>query len=234
MVEIPHYHLNEDGTIVWKTGPEGSYSVKLDYSIRETSSYSNLALIDRDGVINQKAKKHTYILRPDDVHVLDGVGIAIGYLNKGNIPVVVITNQPCIDKGLITTDELYDIDIEMAKQIDSQTEGSPRIDAVVYCPHAAPTEGDPEEKGCTCRKPEPGMLELAIRLFPTERGKTFMFGDFAADIKAAKNAGVNPVYVATRHDEYEEMMRRIERDYPDVYNNRRYDNLFAAVSDIFD
>jgi histidinol phosphatase-like enzyme len=54
---------------------------------------------------------------------------------------------------------------------------------VFYCPHA------PEE-GCSCRKPEPGLIDIACTTYGIDPQASFMVGDSAKDIECARNAGV--------------------------------------------
>ena len=65
---------------------------------------SRAAFLDRDGVINQKAPDNGYITRWEDMEILPGVGEAIALLNRAGFRVIVVTNQRCIAKKLITTD----------------------------------------------------------------------------------------------------------------------------------
>jgi D-glycero-D-manno-heptose 1,7-bisphosphate phosphatase len=230
-VLIPHYYLNSKGDTLNMVIPIERFSA--DRSLETVKSRDGrLALIDRDGVIIEKAPYHQYHKSPLTIKVLEGVPEAIKYLNQRKIPVVLVTNQPGIHKGLHTENDFYFMNEVIAEALDKQ---GAHLDGVFFCPHPAPTEGDddvPKADLCTCRKPKPGMLETAIRLYRGKKEKTFYFDDFLSGIQAGVNAQVWSVYVATQHDEFEEMQRQIRDKHPDIFANYQYKNLLYAVIDL--
>ena len=157
---------------------------------------------------------------------MPGAQEAIDYLNKRQIPAIVITNQPGIYKNLFTLKGLYEIDLAIQRQLEPES-----IDAFIFCPHPAPKEGDyvDQKELCCCRKPKPGMLNLAVKFFGGGMDKTLYFGDFESDVQAAENAGVTPVYIATEHDEYEEMQRLIAEKHTETFRSRQFKTLIDGV-----
>lgn len=137
------------------------------------------AFLDRDGVINRKAPDGSYITRWEDFHFLPGVPEAIAQLNQAEFSVIVVTNQRCVAKGLITPTELEKMHEQMS---DHLANAGARIEAIYYCPH---------ETGvlCDCRKPEPGMLLEAARSRSLDLASSWMIGDSEVDIQAGKRAG---------------------------------------------
>jgi len=61
------------------------------------------AFLDRDGVINRKAREGEYVTRWEEMQILPGVSDAIALLNRAGYHVIVVSNQRCVAKGLITT-----------------------------------------------------------------------------------------------------------------------------------
>jgi len=147
------------------------------------------AFLDRDGVINQKAAEGEYIVRWDDVHFLPGVSHGIKLLNESGFRVIVVTNQRCVARGLITSHELEVLHRQMREYIDR--EGA-RIDDILYCPHEI-------EPPCNCRKPMPGMLLEAARTHSIEMNKSWMIGDSEVDMRAGKAAGCKTAWVGPRN-----------------------------------
>lgn len=135
--------------------------------------------LDRDGVINRKASDGEYVTRWEDFHFLPGVAQAIAQLNQAEFSVIVVTNQRCVAKGLITQAELEKMHKQMSDHIAS---AGARIDAIYYCPHEI-------EALCNCRKPEPGMLLEAARSRNLDLASSWMIGDSDIDIQAGKKAG---------------------------------------------
>jgi D-glycero-D-manno-heptose 1,7-bisphosphate phosphatase len=61
---------------------------------------------------------------------------------------------------------------------------------VYYCPHHVEKGQAPYNIDCDCRKPNPGMLQQAIREYGIDPTQSLMVGDKAADMQAAARAGV--------------------------------------------
>lgn len=135
--------------------------------------------LDRDGVINQKGPDGEYVTRWEDFHFLPGVIEAIARLNKAGFCVVIVTNQRCVAKGLLTEEALELLHRRMTDQL---ARAGATIDAIYYCPHEL-------EPPCCCRKPAPGMLLEAARSRNLDLAASWMIGDSNSDIQAGKNAG---------------------------------------------
>lgn len=135
--------------------------------------------LDRDGVINQKAPDGGYVTRWEDFHFLPGVIEAITQFNLAGFRVIVVTNQRCVAKGLLSEREL---NILHDRMTDHLAQAGARIDAIHYCPHAS-------EPPCGCRKPAPGMLLAAAGAQHLDLAASWMIGDSEIDIQAGRNAG---------------------------------------------
>jgi D-glycero-D-manno-heptose 1,7-bisphosphate phosphatase len=140
---------------------------------------SRAVFLDRDGVINQRPPEGDYITRWEDFHILPGVPEGIALLNHAGFLVIVVTNQRCVAKGLITEADLQKMHERMT---DVLARGRAKIDATFYCPH----ENEPR---CDCRKPAPGMLLSAARLRGIDLRTSWMIGDSDNDVEAGLNAG---------------------------------------------
>ena len=64
------------------------------------------------------------------------------------------------------------------------------IDAFYFCPHHPDFTGP-----CHCRKPEPGMIEAAIREFDLDPAQCILFGDQPWDMEAGQRCGIYGVFV---------------------------------------
>jgi D-glycero-D-manno-heptose 1,7-bisphosphate phosphatase len=137
------------------------------------------AFLDRDGVINRKAPEGEYVTRWEDMEFLPGTREAIRLLNDAGFLVVIVSNQRCVAKGLITTEELDAMHERMCREF--QAVGA-TIDAVYYCPHDY-------EPPCSCRKPQPGMLLDAARAHHVQLAASWMIGDSDHDAQAGRTAG---------------------------------------------
>jgi D-glycero-D-manno-heptose 1,7-bisphosphate phosphatase len=140
---------------------------------------SNAAFLDRDGVINRKPLEGQYVRRWDEMHLLPGVASAITLLNQAGFLVIVVSNQRCVAKGLITA---VDLECLHQRMRDVLREAGATIDDVYYCPHE-------KEPACRCRKPATGMFLDAARAHHIDLSASWMIGDSKIDVEAGRNAG---------------------------------------------
>jgi D-glycero-D-manno-heptose 1,7-bisphosphate phosphatase len=148
------------------------------------------AFLDRDGVINRKPMGEGYVTRWQDMRFLPGVAKSIALLNEARFRVIVVSNQRCVAKRLITSEELDLIHEHMCERLAVQ---GAKIDAVYYCPHE-------KQPPCSCRKPAPGMLLTAAHEHQVDLAASWMIGDSEIDVEAGRNAGCNTVRLLERNE----------------------------------
>ncbi len=176
------------------------------------------AFIDRDGTINVDVD---FLSKPEQLQLIPRSAEAIRLLNELNIPVIVITNQSGIARGIFREDDLHGIHRELDKQL--QFAGA-KIDGYYYCPHH-PNDGvAPYVTDCECRKPKPGMLKQAQKKFTIDLTKSFLVGDKAIDIRTGKSVGAISIQVSTGYGTAESQLCSRERDYyaADLYEAVEY------------
>ncbi len=144
-----------------------------------------LVVLDRDGVIN--ADSDEYIKSPEEWTPIPGSLEAIARLTQAGFRVVVATNQSGLGRGLFDMAALNAMHDKMHKAVN-QLGG--RIDAVFFCPHA-------QDAGCSCRKPQPGMLQEIAERFSMDLAGVPAIGDSLRDLQAASAAGARPILVLT-------------------------------------
>jgi D-glycero-D-manno-heptose 1,7-bisphosphate phosphatase len=140
---------------------------------------SRAAFLDRDGVINRKSAGSGYVTRWEDMDLLPGADKAISLLNSIGFGVIVVTNQRCVAKGLLTASQLEAMHSRMCDELAAS---GARIDGVYYCPHE-------KHPPCSCRKPRPGMLLVAAREHQIDLKASWMIGDSDNDVKAGRKVG---------------------------------------------
>lgn len=147
---------------------------------------SRTLFLDRDGLINVEIQGD-YVLSWDGFIFMPGVKEALKILNPLFETIVIITNQKCIGKGMLTVDGLNVIHKNMLNEI-TLTGG--RIDKIYFC---ADLENDSPN-----RKPNPGMAFQAKNDFKNiDFTKTIMVGNKLSDMQFGRNAGVHTVFAAT-------------------------------------
>jgi histidinol-phosphate phosphatase family protein len=146
--------------------------------------------LDRDGVINQRIMGG-YISSPDDFRFTDGAPEAICIFQKCFLKVIVITNQQCIAKNIVTKRNLQEVHRYMQGEL---LNANTYVDAVYYAPELA---RDPENT----RKPKPFMALEAQKDFPEiDFKKSVMVGDTDSDIQFGENLGMKTVLIRTKEN----------------------------------
>jgi D-glycero-D-manno-heptose 1,7-bisphosphate phosphatase len=141
--------------------------------------------LDRDGVINYNRPDH--VKSWSEFEFLPGVLAALRRLARLQWPIVVISNQAAIGRGMASRQAVDDINARMVKAVQ---EAGGRIDDIFYCPHR------PDEE-CACRKPRPGLLLRAAERLQLDLGRSFLVGDAESDVLAARAVNCRPVLVRT-------------------------------------
>lgn len=142
--------------------------------------------LDRDGLINVEIQGD-YVLSWEGFTFMPGVKEALKILNPLFTTIVIITNQKCIGKGMLTVSGLNVIHEKMLNEIAL---AGGRIDKIYYCPDL--------EGGSPNRKPNPGMAFQAKNDFQNiDFSKTIMVGNKLSDMQFGRNAGVHTVFAAT-------------------------------------
>ena len=156
--------------------------------------------LDRDGTIIDDVH---YIARPELVTVRAGAGDAIARLNRAGVPVIVVTNQSGIARGLLTQSDYELVASRMAQLL--AREGA-RIDATYVCPHHPDFGGE-----CDCRKPGTLLFRRAAAEHVLDLARSTYIGDRWRDVAPGIAVGGRPILIVddnTRPDE----RQRAERD----------------------
>lgn len=163
------------------------------------------AFLDRDGVINVDTG---YLHKKEDFTWIDKAGEAIKKLNDHGYFVFAITNQSGIARGYYQEAEVRTLHEWMNRRLYQK---GAHIDQFYHCPHH-PDGIVPElTRTCNCRKPAPGMLLRAFADWPVIKERSFLVGDQASDIEAARNAGI-PGHLFDGQDNLDFFMTRLIND----------------------
>lgn len=140
-------------------------------------------LLDRDGVINRE--RADYVKHWHEFIFLPGVLDALKRLAALPVPILVITNQSVIGRGIVNHQRIDAIHKEAQTAIEA---AGGRIDWFFLCPH------HPNEQ-CGCRKPQPGLLQQAAAKFALSLEHSVFVGDAMTDYEAACAAGCQSILV---------------------------------------
>lgn len=137
-----------------------------------------VVFLDRDGVINRDSE--AYITSIRELELIPGSLEAIRLLTEAGRPVIVVTNQSAVGRGMLAERDLIDMHDHLKAAV--QEVGGEILD-IYYCPHAP-------EAGCRCRKPRTGMIAAAGTRYRIDLRSAALVGDRAGDIRCARNAGI--------------------------------------------
>jgi D-glycero-D-manno-heptose 1,7-bisphosphate phosphatase len=142
------------------------------------------ALLDRDGVLNVD---RGYVHTPDAFAWRPGAIEAVKWLNDRGVLTIVVTNQTGIGRGYYTEEAFHDFSAWIDGQLHRH---GAHLDATYFCPdHPEHGLGD-YRRDSGCRKPQPGMLEAALRDWGFDRDRSFLVGDKVSDVQAAERFGI--------------------------------------------
>jgi D-glycero-D-manno-heptose 1,7-bisphosphate phosphatase len=150
--------------------------------------------LDRDGAIVEDTG---YLHQVDDIVFVPRAAEVIAAANQRSIPVIMVTNQSGIGRGYYGWTEFKSVQDAI---IGSLAAENARIDAVYACAHHPLAEGPLSHPDHPARKPNPGMLLQAASALALDLKSSWLIGDKADDIEAAKRAGIaGALQVATGH-----------------------------------
>jgi D-glycero-D-manno-heptose 1,7-bisphosphate phosphatase len=145
--------------------------------------------LDRDGVLNRGFVKDGKSYAPRSIkefRLLPYAAVSVKKLREAGYLVIVVTNQPDINNGLITRETVD----EMHLKLKNKT----LVNDIFLCPHS-------RKENCNCRKPKSGMLIEASQKYNINLKKSFMIGDRASDIAAGIEAGCRTIFINRRYNE---------------------------------
>ncbi len=175
--------------------------------------------LDRDGTIIEEVG---YLDRADQIALFPWTVDAVRALNRAGLPVVVVTNQSAIARGMLTEPGLLEIHREVSRRLAA---GGAFVDAYYYCPHHPDGTVADYAVACGCCKPAAGLIERAARELNLDPQRSYVVGDKWVDVGLARAVGANAILVRTGHGAAEEAAPP-----PQLAADAVVDNLAAAAS----
>ena len=174
--------------------------------------------LDRDGTLIEDIG---YLRHVRDLALFPWTVDAVRALNQSGLPVVVITNQSGVGRGILTEAVVEELHRHLSAVLEA---GGARIDAYYYCPHHPDATVAAYKKRCDCRKPGRGMIDRASADLGLDPARSFVVGDKWLDVGAARAAGARGLLVRTGYGATEE-----EAPPADLKADMVADNLIEAV-----
>jgi histidinol-phosphate phosphatase family protein len=116
-----------------------------------------------------------------------GVARALGALKEKGFLLIVVTNQPPIEKGEVPLAQAKKFNEILYRNLKAE---DALLDALYVCPHRHAT-------GCMCKKPKLGLIEAAQKDFRIDMKGSWFVGDTTTDMETARRLRIPSIRVGT-------------------------------------
>ncbi|MES2437243.1 MAG: HAD-IIIA family hydrolase [Patescibacteria group bacterium] len=159
--------------------------------------------LDRDGVLNKKPAVYDYVKSFEEFEWNPGAKELVKQIKELGFLAVVISNQQGVGRGKMSAQFVNELHQKMQQDL---VEYGTSIDGFYFCGHL-------RSDGCTCRKPQPGMLFRAAEQHGINLEKSFMIGDTITDMEAARKAGCTEIFIEsdTINNELEKILEILKK-----------------------
>jgi len=157
--------------------------------------------LDRDGTI---IKDVHYLSKLEDVKLMPLAKEGLELMKECGYKLIVVTNQSGVGRGYFTEEFV----IRTHEVINDLVGGL--IDKFYFCPHRP-------EDNCSCRKPNTGMIDKAVKEFNINKTKSYIVGDKETDVELGLNAGITPLLVISRENEHLLANTKAEAFFSNIY-----------------
>jgi D-glycero-D-manno-heptose 1,7-bisphosphate phosphatase len=146
-------------------------------------------LLDRDGVVNDLVREGRHWRSPRSMDEFRYVPHIRGFLERvrrRGYRLAIVTNQPEVKRGLVSKETVELFHAKIARDL--------LIDDFFICWHDA-------ADNCSCCKPKPGLVLEAARVLDLDLRSTFLVGDRAKDMQAARAAGCSGILLSNQTEQ---------------------------------
>ena len=155
--------------------------------------------LDRDGVIVEDTN---YLGRPEDMRVLPGAAEAIARCNRLRIPIVMVSNQSGIARGLYDWSGFHAVQAALAVVLAN---AGAHLDPAFACAHHAEGGAPLNIPDHPWRKPNPGMIVAAAQQMNLDLSHSWIVGNRVSDIAAGRAAQLaGGILLSPREDDPEQ------------------------------
>ena len=142
--------------------------------------------LDRDGTL---VRDPGYLHDPQQVELLAGVDEGLASLTGAGWPLVVVSNQSGIARGLYGPEAFGAVMDRIAALLAPR---GVRFAGAYFCPHHPDITGP-----CDCRKPGVALFERAARDLALDLARSWFVGDRLKDVEPAIRLGGRGILIET-------------------------------------
>lgn len=165
----------------------------------ERREQRRLLVVDRDGTLI--VERH-YLCDPAAVELLPGVVEGLRRFRQLGYQIAIVSNQSGVGRGYFDHAAMTAVNDEVLRQLAIH---GVQVQQVLCCTHRP-------DDGCTCRKPEPAMLDVALRTAACPASDCLVVGDKSCDVDLGRRRGARTALVRTGYGRETELERRCEPD----------------------
>ena len=166
--------------------------------------------LDRDGIINIDKG---YVYKIEDFIFIKSFLKGIHKFIDNGFSLIIITNQSGIGRGYYSE---KDYEILTTFYLNELRKKGINILDVYFCPHT-------KEDKCSCRKPNDGLIQSAIKDHNININKSILIGDKISDILAGEKAKIPKCFLLNTGQEINE-----------VNKNKSFSDLEKLANFLFD
>jgi imidazoleglycerol-phosphate dehydratase/histidinol-phosphatase len=151
-----------------------------------------IVFLDRDGTLNEET--------PDEqvdslakIRLMPGVVPALLDLQRAGFSFVIVSNQDGLGTPSLPREPFEQTHRFIMELFKSQ---GIAFEEVLFCPHF-------KHEGCTCRKPQVGMVQDFLAANEIDKKRSFMVGDRDTDLEFAANLGIQGLRIRLSGDAHE-------------------------------
>ena len=159
------------------------------------SAPGGAVFLDRDGTL---VRDPGYLHDPHLVELLPAVATALASLARAGWPLVIVSNQSGIARGMFGPDAFAAVQARLSELLAPH---GVRFAGAYFCPHHPDITGP-----CACRKPGVALFEQAARDLRVTLAGSWMVGDRLRDAEPGLRLGGHGVLIESP-DEPEEARR---------------------------
>lgn len=145
--------------------------------------------LDKDGTLIPDIP---YNIDPEKIDLCDDAIEGLKLLHDEGYLLMVVSNQSGIACGYFSEADLTPI-IDRINGLLNKI--GVKLTAFYYCPHHPDGTVPNYNKHCTCRKPQPGLLQKAAIEHNIDMDRSWMIGDILNDVEAGNRAGCRTILV---------------------------------------
>lgn len=145
--------------------------------------------LDRDGVLTVPEFRNGRSYAPrrlEDFRLYPDAVKSVQDLKAAGFVVIVVTNQPDVGAGLV--------DIGVVEEMHRRLRNAVAVDDIEVC-------YETHEQATERRKPGAGMLRDAARTWAIDLSASYLVGDRASDVEAARRAGCTALFIDLAYEE---------------------------------